>query len=191
MRTRRRGVSSRLAKANAKALAKRLLRWPQLRARKHFACYLKNDGEIDPAPLIQALWALGKKVYLPVVIGSDMRFAPYGPATKLTRNRFGIPEPAQQRSKPTPLRTLDIVLVPLVAFDHRGNRIGMGGGFYDRCFAKQSVRSASGLSVWRKPKLIGIAYEFQCLPSLPVESWDVPLRAIATESRLVVVRQAR
>ena len=71
------------------------------------------------------------------------------------------------------------MLVPLVAFDGAGNRLGMGGGFYDRTFAYLRTRA-----VWKRPQLIGVAYEFQRLEALPVQTWDIPLQGIATEKRL-------
>ena len=77
------------------------------------------------------------------------------------------------------MRELDLVFVPLVGFDPRGNRIGMGRGFYDSCFAfRRRLRH------WRRPLLVGVAYDAQCVPVLPVETHDVPLDAIVTESSL-------
>lgn len=145
---------------------------------QRIAAYLAADGEIDPYPLIESLWSLGKTVYLPVLVPftrNRLWFARYDPDTRLVTNRYGIPEPRQQLlTRPA---ALDLVLTPLVAFDLAGHRIGMGGGFYDRSFAFLLERRH-----WRKPVLLGIAYAFQQQRSITAERWDVPLNAIATEA---------
>jgi 5-formyltetrahydrofolate cyclo-ligase len=74
-------------------------------------------------------------------------------------------------------RVLDVILMPLVAFDGQGNRLGMGAGYYDRTLAFLRHRRH-----WRKPRIIGLAYEFQRMPALPAEPWDVPLDGIITEA---------
>ena len=99
------------------------------------------------------------------------------------KNRYGIPEPAHpNKARNFPLRSLDLVLMPLVGFDTQGNRLGMGGGYYDRSFAFLHRHSH-----WRKPHLMGTAYEFQRLSKLDAQPWDVPLDAIVTEANLYKV----
>jgi 5-formyltetrahydrofolate cyclo-ligase len=88
----------------------------------------------------------------------------------------GIPEPERthhQRIRPT---ALDLVLTPLVGFDDTGHRLGMGGGYYDRTFGFLNKRTR-----WRKPRLMGLAYELQRCQTLTRASWDVDLDAVATE----------
>ena len=150
---------------------------------QHIALYLSNDGEIDPFPLIESAWQRGKQCYLPVLglrPGNRLWFIPYFPDTPLVNNRFGIPEPVHSRQlrlfKP---QSLDLILMPLVAFDSQGNRLGMGGGFYDRTLSFLKQRHS-----WHKPRLIGLAYEFQRQQALPQQDWDVPLDAIATEQTI-------
>ena len=143
----------------------------------HIAVYIAMDGEIDPEQLVAHARAAGKTLYLPVLEnGNDGRleFAPWQPHTPLFPNRFKIPEPRVRAEMLCPAGDLDLVLAPLVAFDSDGHRLGMGGGYYDRSFAflKTGVR---------KPLLIGLAYEFQRVSSLPAEAWDVPLAGVATE----------
>ena len=75
--------------------------------------------------------------------------------------------------------SLDLVLVPLVGFDDQGTRLGMGGGFYDRSFATRLFRR-----YWRKPRLIGVAYELQRVAHLDRQPWDVALDGVVTEQRL-------
>lgn len=104
-------------------------------------------------------------------------FAKFSPTDKLAYNRFGIPEPVRRRLiKPC---ALDLVLTPLVAFDCNGHRVGMGGGYYDRSFAFLRRRHH-----WRKPRLLGLAYELQKLARIIPNDWDVPLDAVATEARI-------
>ena len=101
---------------------------------------------------------------------------PYTKTTPMAVNYFGIPEPDITPRKRCPTRSLDVVLMPLVAFDESGNRLGMGGGFYDQTF---SYKSRSGNV--SKPFLIGVAYEFQRVDSLPTNWWDISLDGIVTE----------
>lgn len=131
---------------------------------------------MDLAPLIERLWRCGKQIYLPVLHGPALWFMPFTPRTPLAHNRFGIPEPNLNAPHRAALRTLDLVLMPLVAFDRNGNRLGMGGGFYDRTFAY-----LRGSPRWARPCLIGTAYEFQRVPPLAVQPWDVPLGGVVTE----------
>jgi 5-formyltetrahydrofolate cyclo-ligase len=103
-------------------------------------------------------------------------FVGWRPGGELRRNRFGIGEPRGPR---LPWRRLDLVLLPLVAFDAGGGRLGMGGGFYDRTFAALRARRGQ----WQRPALVGLAHGFQRVAALPREAWDVPLAAVATERR--------
>jgi 5-formyltetrahydrofolate cyclo-ligase len=147
------------------------------RRAERIALYLPKGGEVDLTPLIDRALRAGKRCYLPVVGRSGLTFLPYAPGTVLRRNRFGIPEPqvpVRRRAAPS---TLDLVLCPLVAYDPRGNRLGMGGGYYDRTFAFAGRRRH-----WRRPVLLGTAYAFQRVPALDPAPWDVPLHGVATEA---------
>ncbi len=154
---------------------------------RRIAVYLPADGEIDTAPLIARARALGKMLYLPVLLphgAGRLWFARYAADEALVDNRFGIPEPAHAvHTRISPL-ALDLVLTPLVAFDPQGHRLGMGGGFYDRSFA-YLLRHTH----WRRPRLIGLAHDFQCRPQLPHQPWDVPLHAVVTEKRVYACAQ--
>ena len=135
---------------------------------------------MPPTPLMSLAWGMGKRVYLPVL--SHLRqdhllFAPYAPGDALRDNRFGIPEPVVPLRETLDLKSLDLVLMPLVAFDGQGNRLGMGGGFYDRSFAFLRRRRH-----WLKPRLVGLAFDFQRAASLPHADWDVPMQGVITES---------
>lgn len=142
---------------------------------RHIALYLPVGGEIDPGPIAARARARGKRTYLPVLhpLAHDrMLFVAWDERTPLRRNRLGIAEPASLSGAVRPWQ-LDLVLAPLVAFDDRGNRLGAGGGFYDRTFARER------LVRWpRRPLLCGLAHGFQQVPALPVRPWDVPLRRV-------------
>ena len=179
MRRRRRALTRTEREHKANALARQLGRSLRLRRARRVSCYLAHDAEMDLGPTMKFLQSQGRRVLLPVLHGEKLWFLPYDSDTPLAPNRFGIGEPdvpAQTRCR---ARDLDVVLMPLVAFDTAGNRLGMGGGFYDRTFSYLHSRTT-----WRKPLLIGIAYEFQRLPSIPPQPWDVPLHGVATEERL-------
>lgn len=147
---------------------------------QRIACYLANDGEIDPQPLIEHAWSMNKRVYLPILapFRHSLYFAPYEAGSKLKLNQFRIPEPVCHPSRWISARQLDLLLLPLVAFDPTGNRVGMGGGFYDRTLAYLQHRQH-----WRKPVLAGLAHEIQKVDQLDRQNWDVPLDYIITEQQ--------
>jgi 5-formyltetrahydrofolate cyclo-ligase len=180
IRQQRKSLTRTEAEDCAEQLAQRAARHTLILQSQHIAAYLAADGEIDPWPLLQLLWGLGKNIYLPVLVpfsNGQLWFAKFNPADKLVLNRFGIPEPEQRRLiKPC---ALNLVLTPLVAFDGNGHRIGMGGGYYDRSFAFLRRRRH-----WRKPRLLGLAYELQRQASIKPNDWDIPLDAVATEAHI-------
>ena len=163
----------------AQQLATRLATQPLFRVSRRIAVYLPNDGEIDPVPLMTRIWRMNKICYLPILsrlTHDRLWFAPFKPDTPLTQNRFGIFEPLTPARNRISAQELDLILMPLVAFDTQGNRLGMGGGFYDKSLAFLRTRR-----VWRKPHLIGLAHDFQRVDKLTASAWDVPLQAVATD----------
>ncbi len=165
--------------AAAYSLVRRLVTSPFIRSSRRIACYLPNDGEIDPTPLIEHLWAMKRQCFLPVLsrLSRDrLWFAQVLPDTPLALNRFGIPEPAVTARSLLRAQELDLILMPLVGFDLNGNRLGMGGGFYDR-----SLEFLRHRRYWHKPRLLGLAHECQRLEALAPEPWDIPLQGIVTD----------
>ncbi len=159
LRTQRRTLDEFEQSHKSQCAVQQLARHRLFRAAQHIACYLPNDGELDVTSLIDQAWAMGKTVYLPVLSSihrNHLHFLPYRPDDELIRNQFGIPEPVIRSRRVIDLKRLDLVLMPLVGFDSRGNRLGMGGGFYDRSFAFLRRRQC-----WFKPGLLGVAYDFQ------------------------------
>lgn len=179
LRELRRSLSYSVRLDNESCIAERLYRFPIVRRSRWIAAYLSEDGEVDLSLLQHILIKENKKLCLPVLrLGQHNRlwFAPYVPEDPLYPNRFGILEPDTHRHPPVPLRHIDLILMPLVGFDGDMNRLGMGGGFYDRSLAalRQGCR-------WRRPRLIGVAYECQRVKSLECNPWDVPLDWVVTE----------
>ena len=141
--------------------------------------YLANDGEIDLSLFVnstQQIFSFSLPVLHPVCKG-HLLFLDYATHTPLIHNKYGILEPELACHHVVPTHELDVILMPLVGFDNDGNRLGMGGGYYDRTLAY--TRHAV-----KKPMLIGVAHDLQHVENLPHASWDIPLNAIVTPTRL-------
>jgi 5-formyltetrahydrofolate cyclo-ligase len=139
------------------------------------ACYLHFKNEFDSQPIIDAIWQANKRCYLPVLTEENtLRFFPYHEGDELHVNRYSIFEPVN-KTQEIAASDLQLVLMPLLAFDLQGHRLGAGGGYYDRSFA--FVRE----TLFKKPRLIGLGYAAQQAESLPCDDWDVNLDGIVTE----------
>lgn len=178
MRQLRRELSVSQQQQAAQRLCQRAINFAPVASARHIALFLSVDGELDTRPLIDSLWQMQKKVYLPVLhpfAAGELLFLRYDPKTVLRQNKLRIPELVLDVRQLIPLQQLDVIMVPLVAFDLQGERLGMGGGFYDRT-----------LQHWRQRAVfpIGLAHDCQQVNQLPVAGWDIPLPAIITPSRL-------
>ena len=185
LRSCRRELTPRQRQQASERLCQRLRRLPELQRARRVALYLPNDGEIDPTPLMHWLERRGSRVHLPVLkplSRNQLWFVHYHAGTPMVTNRFGIPEPETRhgahRARRTPAWALDLILLPLVGFDDHGQRMGMGGGFYDRTLAFTRRPGP-------RPRLIGLAHDCQRVAALPAAPWDVPLDAIASDARLI------
>lgn len=181
LRAARRALSAQAQKKAAQQLDRRLATHLIFLRARHIALYWPSDGEIDPRPLMQRAWRLGKSVYLPVLKSwpkQQMVFQRLKAHEPLRPNRFRIPEPPRCMARQRPAWTLDVILMPLVGFDAQGGRLGMGGGFYDRCLAFLKRRKQP----CRRPVLLGLAHECQRVDALPLAAWDIPLHATLTEA---------
>jgi len=147
---------------------------------ERIGCYLSVKGEVETQAIIQQILQLGKQCYLPCLRQNayeHLIFAEYKADTPLISNQYGIPEPPHDKVHCLNAENLDCVLVPLVAFDAEGNRLGMGAGYYDRSFAFNKTNE--------KPvPLIGLAYAFQEAENFLVQTWDIPLSGVVTEEGL-------
>jgi 5-formyltetrahydrofolate cyclo-ligase len=151
---------------------------------KRWGVYLPFGSEFDVLGLANQMLWMRKQVFVPVLPlrpAMPLRFVRLSKGQRLTRNRHNISEPFSWRR--IGARQLDVLLLPLVAYDTRGVRLGMGGGYYDATLAYLKTRRH-----WRKPKLIGIAYTCQQAPELPAEAWDVRLDGVLTETGLTYFR---
>ncbi|MBI3900469.1 MAG: 5-formyltetrahydrofolate cyclo-ligase [Gammaproteobacteria bacterium] len=179
MRAQRRALSPAEQKSAARHLAGHVAAARWFRVSRRVACYLPNDGEIDPSVVIERIWQMRKQAFLPV-LGRGARhqlwFAELKPNMKMTTNVFGILEPKVIPHHLIRAPELDLVLIPLVAFDDHCNRLGMGKGFYDH-----TLEFLRNRHYYRKPHLIGLAHDFQRLPRLACDPWDVPLNGIVTD----------
>jgi 5-formyltetrahydrofolate cyclo-ligase len=179
LRQRRREIPASQRIAAAESLATRLLALPFLPASGFVAGYWAMDGEIAlhvfqlrlPPPLVYCL---------PVLAGDQLRFAPWRPGDALVTNRYGIPEPELEPSSTLDAMAMSLVVLPLVGFDANGQRLGMGGGWYDRSFAPRNQRPAP-------PWLVGAAFATQQTTALAKEPWDVAVDAICTEHETLLI----
>lgn len=179
LRTRRRSLGAVAQRRAATDLAHYLDRLNIFGANRRVAFYIASDGEIDPRPAMRLAARAGTTCLVPVIPGRGyrrLRFAELDDATPLRRNRYGIPEPEVSARRLLAVLEIDIVMLPLVAFDRSGNRLGMGGGFYDSTLALRHARRH-----FRRPAIIGLAHECQRLEHLETEPWDVPLDRIVTD----------
>jgi 5-formyltetrahydrofolate cyclo-ligase len=178
LRSRRQALGAAERMAAAEAITTRLLAHPALARVGYVAGYWASGGEL-PLHVLQMRLRPDQIWCLPCVQPDGrLRFAPWRPGDPLVTNRYGIPEPNVATGSLLEPQELHLVLVPLLGFDRRGHRLGMGGGYYDRSFAFRHSTPAP-------PTLIGIGYSFQELPAIAREDWDVPLDALVTENELI------
>ena len=166
-------------KKTSAIITEQLSQHPLFLQSRSIASYKAIQHEIDPSALIHKAWQNKQTCYLPILQGRQLIFCVYQPRTLLKKNRFNIPEPPFSLDSCIAPEAIDLVLVPLVGFTEKGQRLGMGAGFYDRSFAflLNSPRPA-------RPFLIGLAYEWQKLATLREKNWDVPLNAVITEKKI-------
>jgi 5-formyltetrahydrofolate cyclo-ligase len=183
LRARRRALPAAQRAAAALAVARHLAASGWLRPGLRLAAYLALPEAIDVSTCIALALRRGAALWLPRIEAPDsgrMVFAPAGGALRL--NAYGIPEPATCARLDA--RWMQLVLVPLVAFDEHGARLGMGGGFYDRALAWRRWRSA-----WMGPRLVGIAHSSQRVGRIAALPHDVRLDAVITEQGLTRFRK--
>lgn len=174
LRARRQRVSEdqrQLAAANA---ATQVLELPGWRRARHVAGYLATPEEFDCSPLLLAAHGAGKQTFLPdMAPGKTLHFRRYSDGDPLRQDRYGILQPMPTAAT-APVAALDIMFLPLVAWNAQGTRLGMGAGYYDRALCGERPRL-----------LVGLGYDCQEHDGLPCDTWDVPLDYVLTGSRLV------
>ncbi|MFT7559535.1 MAG: 5-formyltetrahydrofolate cyclo-ligase [Flavobacteriales bacterium] len=176
-RARRRKLSRSQQQHAALMLCKNLLRILDTSKLKTIACYNASDGEISLSPFIQACLKKGIKCFTPTIRpNNSMSFHQYSGNYALQKNIYGILE-APNSAKTIQAHKFDLVLLPLVAFDKNGRRLGMGGGYYDRCF--------EFLNHNRGPILIGVSHHCQQSKNLPEDVWDISLKHIVSDKNII------
>ncbi|MDQ2703090.1 MAG: 5-formyltetrahydrofolate cyclo-ligase [Pseudomonadota bacterium] len=184
LRRKRREIPAAQRIAAAESLASRLLELPFLPASGDVAGYWAMDGEIA-LHVFQLRLPPGLRYCLPVLSGDRLRFAHWRPGEPLATNRYGIPEPDVGEDALLEPSSMAMVLLPLVGFDARGHRLGMGGGWYDRSFAFRNEGAHGGAR--RPPWLVGAGFGLQQVEALDVAPWDVGLDAICSERDTILV----
>ncbi|WP_085247524.1 5-formyltetrahydrofolate cyclo-ligase [Gilliamella mensalis] len=172
IRQKRRQLSPTERNIAQQAIYQKIFHHQAINTAKNIAIFLSFDGEVDTKPIIEYLWQQNKSVYLPIidpVSSKHLLFLKYTRQTQLIKNKFGILEPELNGLNVLPSRQLDIVFTPLVAFDQRGYRMGMGGGFYDRLLADYQTQQILP---------IGLAFACQKVQQLDNKPWDVQLPEI-------------
>jgi len=182
MRTKRHALSEAVVRAESDRICTRVLALPQLHEVSSVLLYLPIQGEVDTWPLCRHFWTNGLEVQLPKCRTNEpglMDIFIVTDNSQLGPGAYGITEPLPDKARPCPAPRPEILFIPAVAFDSQGYRLGFGGGYYDRFL---SSSGCLGLT-------IGLAYDFQILPSLPVEPWDCPVDIIITPTRTIIPKE--
>lgn len=175
LRAKRRAVTPEMRDWAARRVAYHAEHRFALHPGQRIAVYAPFAEELDVGPLARVALRHGARLYLPRIVDQRrcrMRFV--AASGTMHRNRLGILEPPG--SHHLPCTALDLVFVPLVGFDAAGMRLGMGAGYYDRAFAFLNLRT-----LWRKPRLVGVAYSVQRVGVINAAPHDVRLDAVVTE----------
>ena len=183
LRAKRRALTPAQRAHAARLVARNVDRAFRLRPGKRVAIYAAMREELDTTPLIELALARHCRVFLPKIdrYTGHIEFVETHADAVQSANHLGILEP--QGTAAIGARWLDLVLMPLVGFDQRGVRLGMGGGYYDRTFAFRNTHTT-----WRGPRLVGLAYAFQQLPSIDAAAHDVRMDAVATDQGVIRCR---
>lgn len=147
-----------------------------LKQNRCIASYHSFSGEIDTVEINKALRLAGHHMALPVIHPEEkglMDFYSYEKPEDLILNRFKIPEPVVSAENLVQHHNLEVVIVPLVGFNEKGERLGMGGGYYDRMLKKISCECLT----------LGLAYDFQLIPEIKSQPWDMPLDEVITPTK--------
>jgi 5-formyltetrahydrofolate cyclo-ligase len=173
---RRRELTPQQVNSQSLALQERLLELPEFREAATIALYAPIHHEVETAQVANRALSAGKKLLYPAVIDSDLQFRRVTALDELVPGRFGIPEPQGEPCNPG---DADLIVVPGVAFDLFGRRIGYGKGYYDRALHRLE----------RTGRLVGFCYDFQLFEEIVGEPHDVTMDLIVTEMRVVRVNK--
>ena len=158
---------------SSEAIQRKVFRLTAFRTAKTVGCYVALPYEVQTWQMIEDMLAKGKRVVVPVMQPRAKRLSlseVRDPATELSRGPFGVWEPKPSARRPVPLRDVDLWLVPGIAFDRRGHRLGHGHGYFDRFLAR----------VPKTTPTVGLAFAFQLLDRLPTAAHDHAVQTILT-----------
>ncbi len=179
MRRQRRSLSVEYRESAANSLIESIFELRGIGSANRIGAYFSNDGEIDPALAMLEFNRRGQQCFVPVLLRGQaprLRFGKVSSQSRLCQNQFGIREPCISQKACLNPSQLDWIFVPLIAFNSLCNRVGMGGGYYDASLALLKSRDN-----WQKPRLIGLAYEFQRVDHIVTDRWDIPMHGILTD----------
>lgn len=177
----RKGLEPETVKSKSKSATGLLMAIPEFAASRFILFYAALKGEVQTSGAVEESLASGKRVALPKVGHNALRVFEIRSYGDTREGAFNIPEPEEEKSVEADPERLDLIIVPGVAFDEKGSRLGFGRGYYDR-FLK---------SISRKPPLVGLAFEFQMVEEAASTENDVPMDFVVTEKRIINCRQNR
>jgi 5-formyltetrahydrofolate cyclo-ligase len=177
----REALSEETRKARSKAICERVIQTPHFKRARAVVGYAALGNEADPADILDAAYRGGKSLGLPRADkGRDhLSLHRWAPGERLEKGGLGVREPLASAPLIEPSE-VDLIIVPALAIDPHGQRVGRGGGYYDRL-----------LPAFPKAFAIGIIYDFQLIVEAPVTAGDMPVAAVATDRRLLIVEPCK
>lgn len=161
----------------SKEITKNLLRLRRFRNARRVALYFPIENEVNTEGIFRSAREFSKEIYFPCIEDSLLEFRRVSDLDELEPGSFGIPEPSRDSAK-VEIMDIDLVIIPGVAFDRFGRRLGYGGGYYDRVLVKIDNK-----------RRIGLAYNFQVLDSIPVEAGDEEVGLVVTEAGVILPKR--
>lgn len=159
----------------SQAILDKLFSAPFFRSAQLVGCYLSSGDEVNTWPVFERAWRMKKRIFAPVLKKKRrMQFQEITASTELQQNRMGIYEPGDGES--VDVKTLDIVITPVVAFDKSNRRVGLGGGYFDTTFSFLNHRR-----IYFHPKLVGVAFACQEVAEIAPNPWDIRLFGTITD----------
>jgi 5-formyltetrahydrofolate cyclo-ligase len=159
--------------ARSAEIGKRLVGVAELERAATVLAFASIRNEVRTRPIIEAAWSTGKRVALPRVHGDELRLHLVDAQTPLTLGAFSVPEPAADAAAIEP-DEIEFALIPALALDPRGYRIGYGGGYYDRLIPRLANACTCA-----------VAYDFQLISEVPELPFDVSVDLVITDSRVI------
>jgi len=169
------GLLQKVRESKSREIECRLFSLPEFQSAAFVLFFASFRSEVNTMPMIQHALDSGKRVVLPKVKGRDLMLFEIKDFIKdIEPGAFGIPEPRE--TWPVALSEIGFVIVPGLAFDEHGNRLGYGAGFYDKLLKEYTGATAA------------VAFELQIVPTVPADAHDIPIQKIVTEQRVIAAQ---